>query len=101
MRRTGLIGDTHVQPGVAWVVSPGGTTALNTFACGENYSNPGFPKSTEMVSSEGVFDAEEAARLFVAHHRTGDIPPGYSLRPLAAYTANHDLIDVRGAAPLH
>ena len=35
------------------------------------------PRGTEMVSADEVFDAEEAADLFLAYQQTGDIPPGY------------------------
>ncbi|AER47736.1 hypothetical protein DORI_87 [Mycobacterium phage Dori] len=56
------------------------------------------PKSTEMVSRPEVFEAEEAGDIFFAYYKTGDIPPGYMLRPVEGYTSGGDLIDLRGAA---
>lgn len=55
------------------------------------------PKGAEYVSAAEVFAAEEAADIFIAYYRTGDIPPDYVLRPVEGYTRNGDLIDVRGA----
>lgn len=56
------------------------------------------PKATQMVSRPEVFEAEEAGDIFFAYYKTGDIPPGYVLRPVEGYTAGGDLIDLRGAA---
>ncbi|SHX67378.1 Uncharacterised protein [Mycobacteroides abscessus subsp. abscessus] len=55
------------------------------------------PKGAEYVSAAEVFAAEEAADIFIAYHRTGDIPPGYVLRAVEGYTADGDNIDLRGA----
>ncbi|WP_135452615.1 hypothetical protein [Mycobacterium sp. DL99] len=54
------------------------------------------PRGPEFVSTAEVFDAEEAADIFISYYRTGDIPPGYALRPVEGYTADGDLIDLRG-----
>lgn len=56
------------------------------------------PKGDEMISRPEVFDAEEAGRIFMTYHKTGDIPPDYMLRPTEGYTADGDLIDLRGTA---
>lgn len=37
-----------------------------------------------------VFTADEAAVLFTSFYRTGRIPEGYVLRPVAGYTAERD-----------
>lgn len=50
------------------------------------------PDTTEIVSQPEVFDAEEAVQLFMTYHRTGDIPPGYVLRPVEGYTTDGGLI---------
>lgn len=54
------------------------------------------PRSDVMVSRAEVFDAEEAAELFIAYYETGDLPPGYVLRPVEGYTADGDIVDLRG-----
>jgi hypothetical protein len=46
------------------------------------------PNGAEMVSAPEVFEAEEAAEIFYAYYKTGDIPPGYALRPVEGYTAD-------------
>jgi hypothetical protein len=51
-----------------------------------------------MVSAAEVFAADEAAELFISYYRTGDIPPGYVLRPVEGYTRDGGLIDLRGVA---
>jgi len=56
------------------------------------------PRGDEMVRATEVFDAEEAAQLFMSYHRSGDIPPGYELRPVEGYTADGGLIDLRDVA---
>jgi len=56
------------------------------------------PKTIEMISRAEVFEAEEAGQLFMSYHKTGDIPAGYVLRPVEGYTADGDLIDLRGTA---
>lgn len=55
------------------------------------------PHGAEMVSGPEVFEAEEAADIFVHYYRTGDIPQGYVLRPVEGYTADGDIIDLRGS----
>jgi hypothetical protein len=50
------------------------------------------PQSDLMVCLTEVFDADEAAQLFMNYHKTGDIPPGYTMRPVEGYTANGELI---------
>lgn len=54
------------------------------------------PDTTEMRSSAEAFDADEAAQLFIDYYKTGDIPPGYSLRPVEGYTADGGLVDLSG-----
>jgi hypothetical protein len=54
------------------------------------------PQTTEMISQAEVFEAEEAAQLFMAYHRTGDIPPGYALRPVEGYTSDGRFVDLTG-----
>ncbi|MBE5451270.1 hypothetical protein [Mycobacteroides abscessus] len=54
------------------------------------------PRGPEFVSAAEVFEAEEAADIFISYYKTGDILPGYTLRPVEGYTANGDLIDLRG-----
>lgn len=53
------------------------------------------PRGPEYVSAAEVFEAEEAANIFFTYYKTGDIPPGYVLRPVEGYTANGGLIDLR------
>ena len=53
-----------------------------------------FPNSTQTVSAAEIFDAEEAAQLFMSYHRTGDIPAEYILRPIEGYTAGGELIRI-------
>lgn len=55
------------------------------------------PKADQMISRTEVFEADEAAQLFMSYHKTGDIPPGYALRPVEGYTADGGLIDLRAA----
>jgi len=56
------------------------------------------PRGAEYVSAPEVFEAAEAADIFISYYRTGDIPAGYVLRPVEGYTAGGNLIDLRGAA---
>lgn len=56
------------------------------------------PKGPEFVSRPEVFDAEEAGKLFMSYHKTGDIPDGYALRPVEGYTAGGAIIDLRDTA---
>lgn len=53
------------------------------------------PKGDQMISRAEVFDAEEAAKLFMSYHASGDIPAGYVLRPVEGYTADHESIDLQ------
>lgn len=55
--------------------------------------------STLHVSAAEVFDAEEAADLFLAYHQSGDIPATYSLRPAAGYGADGSPIDIDDTEP--
>lgn len=55
------------------------------------------PNGDQMINAAEVFDAEEAGELFMSYHRTGDIPAGYTLRPVEGYTADGGLVDLRGA----
>ncbi|WP_078315393.1 hypothetical protein [Mycobacterium sp. D16Q16] len=56
------------------------------------------PNGDQMVSRAEVFDADEAAQLFISYYRTGDLPEGYVLRPVEGYTADGDLVELGGAA---
>ncbi|CPR69784.1 hypothetical protein [Mycobacteroides abscessus] len=53
------------------------------------------PRGAEFVSAAEVFEADEAADIFMSYYKTGDIPSGYVLRPVEGYTADGDLIDLR------
>ncbi|MBS9532917.1 hypothetical protein KIH27_04855 [Mycobacterium sp. M1] len=53
------------------------------------------PRSTEMRSRQQLFDADEAAQLFYSYYKTGDIPPGYTLRPEQGFTKDGGNIDLR------
>lgn len=44
------------------------------------------PRATEFVSRSEVFTPDEAAELFFSYYKTGDIPPGYVLRPAQGFT---------------
>ena len=57
------------------------------------------PRGTEMVSADEVFDADEAADLFLAYQQTGDLPPGYALRPVEGYRADGSLVEIPDTAP--
>lgn len=54
------------------------------------------PCGPEFVSAAEVFEAEEAADIFISYYKTGEIPPSYVLRPVEGYTADGDLIDLCG-----
>jgi hypothetical protein len=52
------------------------------------------PNGAVRVSSAEVFEAEEAADLFAAYHQTGDLPDGYTLRPVDGYTADGTAVEI-------
>ncbi|WP_396910297.1 hypothetical protein [Mycolicibacterium sp.] len=52
------------------------------------------PRSTELVAPSEVFGADEAADLFYHYYKTGDIPDGYTLRPVQGFTSNGDSVDL-------
>lgn len=56
------------------------------------------PRAAETISRPEVFEAEEAGDIFFTYYKTGDIPPGYVLRPVEGYTRDGNLIDLRAAA---
>lgn len=56
------------------------------------------PDGTEMISTPEVFTADEATQLFMSYYKTGDIPEGYTLRPLEAFRDNNTSVDLRNAA---
>jgi hypothetical protein len=58
----------------------------------------GLPSGTVMVSADEVFDADEAADLFLAYQQTGDLPPGYALRPVECYRADGSIVAIRDTA---
>ena len=51
------------------------------------------------VSAAEVFDAEEAADLFLAYHQSGDIPAAYSRRPVEGYGPDGSMIDIYNTEP--
>ena len=53
------------------------------------------PGSTQMVARYEVFNADEATELFDSYYKTGDIPAGYSLRPIDGYATNGAVFDLR------
>ncbi|MET0702835.1 MAG: hypothetical protein ABWY93_24555 [Mycobacterium sp.] len=62
---------------------------------------PGLPVDVEIsmpgelkVTAAEVFTAQEAADLFDAYHQTGELPPGYALRPAQGYRADGTVIDI-------
>lgn len=56
------------------------------------------PNSNQIISSAEVFGADEAGDIFFTYYKTGDIPPGYVLRPVEGYTADGGLVDLRDVA---
>jgi hypothetical protein len=52
------------------------------------------PDTTEKISRPELFEAEEAAELFLSYYRTGDIPAGYVLRPVEGYTTDGQIVDL-------
>lgn len=57
------------------------------------------PHGVYNVRRSEVFTADEAADLFFAFYTTGDIPSGYSLRPLDGYTTQGDVFDLSDGTP--
>lgn len=57
------------------------------------------PGSTQMVARCEVFNADEATELVWTYYETGDIPAGYSLRPIDGYTADGAIFDLRDGTP--
>lgn len=53
----------------------------------------------KMISRSQVFDADEAAELFFAYYKTGDIPPGYELQPIEGYRADGSVVAVGVISP--
>lgn len=53
----------------------------------------------KMISRSQVFDADEAAQLFFAYYRTGDIPDGYDLQPIEGYRADGSAVHLSDGAP--
>lgn len=53
----------------------------------------------KMISRSQVFDADEAAQLFCAFYKTGDIPPGYELQPIEGYRADGSVVDLGAVSP--
>ena len=51
------------------------------------------------VSAAEVFQAEEAADLFLAYHQSGDIPATYSLRPVEGYGPDGSPVDIYDTEP--
>ena len=56
------------------------------------------PQRAEMVSADEVFGADEAADLFLAYQQTGDLPPGYALRPVECYRADGSIVAIADTA---
>jgi hypothetical protein len=48
----------------------------------------------KMISRSQVFDADEAAKLFFAYYKTGDIPDGYELQPIEGYRTDGTVVDL-------
>lgn len=55
------------------------------------------PRSVQTISRHEAFTADEAAEMFEKFYRTDTIGDGYTLRPVEGYTADGNLIDLRGA----
>jgi hypothetical protein len=51
------------------------------------------------VSAAEVFDAEEAADLFLDYHRSGEIPSAYTLRPTEGYRADGTIVEIHETEP--
>ncbi|AQT82701.1 hypothetical protein B1R94_10210 [Mycolicibacterium litorale] len=50
--------------------------------------------STLYVNAAEVFDAEEAADIFLSYHQSGAIPETYSLRPVEGYRRDGSRVDL-------
>lgn len=48
----------------------------------------------KMISRSQVFNADEAAELFFAYYKTGDIPATYELQPIEGYRADGSAVDL-------
>lgn len=46
----------------------------------------------KLISRSQMFDADEAAQLFMSFYRSGDIPPGYGLEPIEGYRADGSVV---------
>lgn len=57
------------------------------------------PGGVHNVGRSEIFNADEATELFWAYYTTGDIPSGYSLRPIDGYTTQGAIYDLRDGAP--
>lgn len=55
----------------------------------------------KMISRSQVFAADEATKLFMNYYETGDIPPGYELRPIDGYRADGTVVHLSEGAPLN
>ncbi|SKM37740.1 Uncharacterised protein [Mycobacteroides abscessus subsp. abscessus] len=53
----------------------------------------------KMIARCQVFDADEAAQLFFAYYRTGDIPNCYGLQPIEGYRADGSAVHLSDGAP--
>ncbi|CDO08067.1 MULTISPECIES: hypothetical protein [Mycolicibacterium] len=53
--------------------------------------------SVKLISRSQVFDADEAAELFFAYYKTGDIPVGYELQPIEGYRADGTIITLNAS----
>jgi hypothetical protein len=53
------------------------------------------PDGPVVVSTAEVFDAEEAAELLLSYHQSGDIPSGYTLRPVEGYKPDGSAVEIR------
>ena len=50
------------------------------------------PHGGQTISRAEVFEADEAAQLFMNYYEIGDLPPGYDLRLVEGYTADGDIV---------
>jgi hypothetical protein len=59
------------------------------------------PHSTQMISKPEVFTADEAAELFDNYYTTGEIPSGYTLRPIEGYRDDGEYLAIPGEEAEH